>query len=361
VANGFIVEKFEGAKMPTTRSLITDKPGAPFRKGEMPLRELGPESVAIRVLYSGICHSDIHQARDEWFEGIFPMVPGHEIVGEVTAVGSAVSKFSVGDRVGIGTFVDSCRECEYCKEGRENYCLKGNVQTYNGRHYDGAPTYGGYAQDIVADQNYVLRVPASLDPAGAAPLLCAGITLYSPLKHWGAGPGKKVAILGLGGLGHMGVKFSVALGAETYVLGHSAIKRADALEFGAKDYLLTSEAVDSHKNFFDVIINTTSADLDVDALLGMLRIGGSLVNVGLPGNRQSYDPFSVVVGLKSIAGSNTGGIGITQEMLDFCGEHDIVSTVELVDASDPAAIDSAYERVVGSDVRYRFVIDANTI
>jgi alcohol dehydrogenase (NADP+) len=348
--------------MPTTRSIITQSPTAKFSKGEMPLRELGETSVAIKIMFSGICHSDIHQARDEWFEGIFPMVPGHEILGEVTAVGSSVKKFSVGDRVGVGTFVDSCRECEYCLAGRENYCLKGNVQTYNGRHYaDGAPTYGGYAQDIVVDENYVLSVSKDLDPAGAAPLLCAGITLYSPLKHWQAGPGKRVAILGLGGLGHMGVKFAVAMGAETYVLGHSPAKAADAKEFGAHEYLITSEVKDNHKNFFDLIINTTSADLNVDALLGMLRVGGSLVNVGLPGNSQSYDPFSLVTGLKSIAGANTGGIAATQEMLDFCAEHNIVSTIELVDASDPKAIDEAYDRVVASDIRYRFVIDASTI
>ena len=348
--------------MPTTRSIITQSPTSKFSKGEMPLREVGPTSVAIKILFSGICHSDIHQARNEWFEGIFPMVPGHEILGEVTAVGDSVKKFSVGDRVGVGTFVDSCRECEYCKMGRHNYCLRGNVQTYNGRHYaDGAPTYGGYAQDIVVDENYVLNVSKDLDPAGAAPLLCAGITLYSPLRHWQAGPGKRVAILGLGGLGHMGVKFSVAMGAETYVLGHSPAKAADAKEFGAHEYLITSEVSESHKNFFDLIINTTSADLDVDALLGMLRVGGSLVNVGLPGNDQSYNPFSLVTGLKSIAGANTGGIADTQEMLDFCAKHNIVSTIELVDASDPKAIDEAYDRVVASDIRYRFVIDASTI
>jgi alcohol dehydrogenase (NADP+) len=347
--------------MPNTRSIITESPTSKFSKGELPLRELGPDSVAIKILFSGICHSDIHQARDEWFKGIFPMVPGHEILGEVTAVGDSVKKFSIGDRVGVGTFVDSCRECEYCKADRENYCLNRNVQTYNGRHYDGSPSYGGYAQAIVVDQNYVLSVSKDLDPAAAAPLLCAGITLYSPLKHWKVGPGMRVAILGLGGLGHMGVKFAVAMGAETYVLGHSASKKADALEFGAKEYLITSEVSDSHKNFFDVIINTTSADLDVDSLLGMLRVGGSLVNVGLPGSNQTYNPFSLVTGLKSIAGANTGGIADTQEMLDFCAKHNIVSTIELVDASDPKAIDAAYDRVVGSDVRYRFVIDASTI
>lgn len=347
--------------MSMTKSLVANKPGAKFEKKEMPLRSENEDSVTIKILFSGICHSDIHQARDEWFEGIFPMVPGHEIVGEVLSVGARVSKFKVGDKVGVGTYVDSCRECEYCKAGRQNYCLKGNVQTYNGRHYDGEETYGGYAKEIVVDQNYVLSVPENLDPAGVAPLLCAGITVFSPLRHWEASEGKKVAVLGLGGLGHMAVKFAVAMGAETYVLGHSVNKESDALEFGAKDYLITTDSFESHKNFFDVILNTTSADLDVDSLLGMLRIGGSLVNVGLPGKDQSYDPFSIITGLRSIAGSNTGGIPETQEMLDFCGKHNIVSTVELVDASDAATVDKAYDRVVASDVRYRFVIDASTI
>jgi uncharacterized zinc-type alcohol dehydrogenase-like protein len=257
--------------------------------------------------------------------------------------------------------VDSCRKCEYCLEGKQNYCLAGNVQTYNGRHYDGAPTYGGYASEIVVDQNYVLSIPANLDMAEAAPLLCAGVTVYSPLHHWNVGPGKKVAILGLGGLGHMAVKFAVAMGAEVYVLGRSKAKEADAKEFGAKDYLLTLDAVETHKNFFDMILNTTSSSADNDALLGMLRVGGALVYVGLAGQPQSFDPFSLVTGLKSIGGSNTGGIALTQEMLDFCGKKNIASTIELLDASDPKTVDSAYDRVVGSDVRYRFVIDASTI
>jgi uncharacterized zinc-type alcohol dehydrogenase-like protein len=347
--------------MPNTMSLVAKTPGAKFTKAEMPLRPVGEHGVAIKILASGICHSDIHQVRDEWFEGIFPMVPGHEIVGEVTEVGLQVTKFKVGDRVGVGTYVDSCRECEYCISGNENYCLKGNVQTYNGRHYDGGETYGGYAKNIVVDQNYVLSVPAHLNPAEAAPLLCAGVTVWSPLKHWQAGPGKRVAVLGLGGLGHMAVKFAVAAGAETYVLGHSPAKAEDAFKFGAKEYLITDQVMDSHKNYFDIILNTTSADLDVDGLLGMLRVGGSLVNVGLPGSSQSYNPFSLVTGLKSIAGANTGSIHGTQEMLDFCGKHNIVSTIEIVDASDPSAVDAAYNRVVASDVRYRFVIDGRTI
>jgi alcohol dehydrogenase (NADP+) len=344
-----------------TNALLVSGPTSKFDKAQMPLRPIGTDGVHIKILFSGICHSDIHQARNEWFPGIFPMVPGHEITGEVIGVGSNVTKFEVGDKVGVGTFVDSCRECEYCLEGNQNYCLKGNVQTYNGRHYDGEPTYGGYAQEIVVDQNYVLSIPSNLDMAQAAPLLCAGVTVYSPLHHWKVGPGKKVAILGLGGLGHMAVKFAVAMGAEVYVLGRSKAKEKDAKEFGAKAYLLTEEASGSHKNFFDMILNTTSSSADNDALLGMLRIGGSLVYVGLAGEPQSFDPFSLVTGLKSIGGSNTGGIALTQQMLDFCGEKNIASTIELLDASDAKSVDSAYKRVVGSDVRYRFVIDASTI
>ena len=347
--------------MSKTHALIVSAPGAAFEKAEMPLRELTADSVAISIKYSGICHSDIHQARDEWFEGIFPMVPGHEIVGEVTAVGDAVTKFKVGDRVGVGTFVDSCGTCGPCKQGMENYCRTGNVQTYNGRHYDGEESYGGYAKDVVVKEAFVLRVPENLDYAATAPLLCAGVTVYSPLKHWKVGPGMKVAIMGLGGLGHMAVKFAAAMGAETYVLGHSPSKAADAKEMGATEYLITKDSYESHKDTFDVILNTTSTDLEVNSLVGMLKVGGTLIFVGVSGNNQSFHPFSLITGLKSIAGANTGSISGTQEMLDFCGEHNIVSTIEMVDASDPKTIDDAYARVVDSDIRYRFVIDASTI
>ena len=347
--------------MSKTQALIVSAPGAAFEKAEMPLRELAADSVAINIKYSGICHSDIHQVRDEWFEGIFPMVPGHEIVGEVTAVGDSVTKFKVGDRVGVGTFVDSCGTCDPCKRGMENYCRTGNVQTYNGRHYDGEESYGGYAKDVVVKEHFVLKVPENLDYAAAAPLLCAGVTVWSPLKHWKVGPGMKVAIMGLGGLGHMAVKFAVAMGAETYVLGHSPNKAQDAKEMGATEYLITAESFESHKDTFDVILNTVSADIELDSLVGMLKVGGTLIYVGVSGNNQSFHPFSLITGLKSIAGANTGSISGTQEMLDFCGEHNIVSTIEMVDASDPKAIDDAYARVVGSDIRYRFVIDASTI
>ena len=347
--------------MSKTQALIVSAPGVAFEKAEMPLRELTSDSVAINIKYSGICHSDIHQVRDEWFEGIFPMVPGHEIVGEVTAVGDAVTKFKVGDRVGVGTFVDSCGSCDPCKRGMENYCRTGNVQTYNGRHYDGEESYGGYAKNVVVKEHFVLKVPENLDYAAAAPLLCAGVTVWSPLKHWNVGPGMKVAIMGLGGLGHMAVKFAAAMGAETYVLGHSPNKAQDAKDMGATEYLITSESFESHKDTFDVILNTVSADIELDSLLDMLKVGGTLIYVGVSGNKQSFHPFSLITGLKSIAGANTGSISGTQEMLDFCGEHNIVSTIEMVDASDPKAIDDAYARVVGSDIRYRFVIDASTI
>ena len=347
--------------MSKTSALIVKSPGAAFEKAEMPVRELTSNSVAINIKYSGICHSDIHQVRDEWFEGIFPMVPGHEIVGEVTAVGDGVTKFKVGDRVGVGTFVDSCGTCDPCKRGMENYCRTGNVQTYNGRHYDGEESYGGYAKDIVVKEDFVLRVPENLDYAAAAPLLCAGVTVWSPLKHWKVGPGMKVAIMGLGGLGHMAVKFAAAMGAETYVLGHSPTKAQDAKDMGATEYLITSESFESHKDTFDVILNTVSADIELDSLLDMLKVGGTLIYVGVSGNKQSFHPFSLITGLKSIAGANTGSISGTQEMLDFCGEHNIVSTIEMVDGSDPKNIDDAYARVVNSDIRYRFVIDASTI
>ena len=347
--------------MPTARAIITPGPGEKFQKGEVPTRPLGPEMVAIDIKYSGICHSDIHQARDEWFPGTYPMVPGHEIVGVVTAVGETVAGFAVGDRVGVGTFVDSCRKCEPCLAGNENFCRTGNVQTYNGHHYDGEPSYGGYASAIVVDQNYVLRVPENLDFAASAPLLCAGVTVYTPLKHWKAGPGMKVAVMGLGGLGHLAVKLAVAMGAEVYVLGRSTSKAEDARRMGAIDYLMTSDIYDSHRNFFDLILNTTSADLDLDPLLGTLKVGGTLVYLGLSGNPQSFNAGGLVTSLRSIAGINTGNIADTQEMLDLCGEKNIVSDIELLDASEASAIDSAYERVVAADVRYRFVIDVATI
>lgn len=347
--------------MPTSvPALATSSAGARFERTTIERRDLGPHDVAIDIAFAGICHSDIHQAREEWGAATFPMVPGHEIAGVVTAVGSEVTRHAVGDHVGIGCFVDSCRECEHCLAGEEQYCLKGNVGTYNARDYSGSVTYGGYSTAIVADENYVLRIPNSIPLDKAAPLLCAGITLFSPLNHWGAGPGKRVAIVGMGGLGHMGVQIAHAMGAEVTVLSHSLSKKDDGLRFGADEYLATSdpETFRANRGRFDLIINTVSADIDVDAYARLLRLDGALVFVGLPENEQSFRVFSVTGMRRSIAGSNIGGIRETQQMLEFCAEHGIGAEVEVIGADD---VDAAYERVVASDVRYRFVIDTATI
>ncbi len=349
--------------MTTSRVLSVASPTSKFEKTSIDRGVVGANEVLIDIAYSGICHSDLHQARNEWFEGIFPMVPGHEIAGHVAAVGSNVTKFKVGDAVGVGTIIGSCGECEYCQAGRQNVCLKGNVQTYNGRFYDGRPTYGGYSNTIIVDENFVLSLPTNLPMDAAAPLLCAGITVFAPLKRFGATKGKRVAIMGMGGLGHLGVKFAAAFGAETYVLGTSLSKAGDAAGFGASGYILINdeETFEKYTNFFDIILNTTSSNIAVDKILTLLRVGGSLVNVGLPPEDEHFNPFSLIASMKSISGSNTGGIAETQDMLNFCAEHDITATVEVVDASEPSAIDAAYERMLHSDVRYRFVIDASTI
>jgi uncharacterized zinc-type alcohol dehydrogenase-like protein len=321
---------------------------------------VGEHDVQIDVAFAGICHSDIHQAREEWGKAIFPMVPGHEIAGIVSQVGPGVTKHKVGDRVGIGCFVDSCRECEYCLAGEEQNCVKGSVPTYNGRQYTGEDTYGGYSTQIVADENYVLSIPEGIGLDVAAPLLCAGITTFSPLKHWGAGPGKRVAIVGMGGLGHMGVKIAHALGAEVTVLSQTLSKREDGLRFGADDYFATSDPATftANRDRFDLIINTVSSDLDIDAYLSLLRVDGSMVFVGLPENVQNFRVFSLVGGRRSLAGSNIGGIRETQEMLDFCAKHGIGADIEIIGADQ---VNEAYHRVVKSDVRYRFVIDTATI
>ena len=349
--------------MTTSRVLLAKTPTSKFEKSTIDRGEVGLHDVLIDIAFSGICHSDLHQVRNEWFEGIFPMVPGHEISGHVAAVGAGVTKFKVGDAVGVGTIIGSCGECEYCLAGRQNVCLKGNVQTYNGRFYDGTPTYGGYASTVIVNENFVLHIPESLPMDAAAPLLCAGITVYAPLKRFGAGPGKRVAIMGMGGLGHLAVKFAAAFGADTYVLGTSEAKAKDAASFGATDYLLINDEATfaKHANFFDVILNTTSSNTAVDKILTLLRVGGSLVNVGLPSSDEHFNPFSLIASMKSISGSNTGGIAETQDMLNFCGEHGIAATIELVDATEAGAIDTAYDRMLNSDVRYRFVIDASTI
>ena len=344
----------------TTASLLVHTAGQAFERGAVERRDVGPNDVLIDIAYAGICHSDIHQAREEWGRAIFPMVPGHEIAGIVSEIGADVTKHAVGDRVGIGCFVDSCRECENCLAGEEQFCLKGNVATYNGRQYDGTPTYGGYSTQIVADENYVLRIPESVPLDTAAPLLCAGITTYSPLRHWGAGPGKRVAVIGMGGLGHMAVQIAHAMGAHVTVLSRTLAKQDEGLALGADEYFAT-EAPDSLKALrgrFDLIINTVSADIPVDRYLSTLRLDGALVFVGLPENPQQFRVFSLTGARRSLAGSNIGGIRETQEMLDFCAEHGIASVIETIGADDVTA---AYDRVVRGDVRYRFVIDTATI
>ncbi|MEV0371179.1 NAD(P)-dependent alcohol dehydrogenase [Streptomyces sp. NPDC050636] len=345
-------------------------PKAPLERITIPRRELGAHDILIDIKYAGICHSDIHTVRAEWgdagnspiVDGNFPIVPGHEIAGVVTEVGSEVSRYEAGDRVGVGCFVDSCRECENCKSGLDQYCTgePGMVNTYAGTGRDGQPTYGGYSTHIVVDENYALRIPDGIPLDGAAPLLCAGITLYSPLAHWKAGPGKKVAVVGLGGLGHMGVKIAHAMGAEVTVLSQSLRKKDDGLRLGADHYYATSDPATFERlaGTFDLIVNTVSANLDLNAYFELLKTDGTLVQLGVPENPLPVAPFALIGQRRSFAGSLIGGIAETQEMLDFCGEHGLAADIEVIGAEQ---INEAYERVLASDVRYRFVIDASTI
>ncbi|WP_410660990.1 NAD(P)-dependent alcohol dehydrogenase [Amycolatopsis sp. lyj-112] len=344
----------------TTHAIAAPSPGAALAPTTIERRDLRPDDVLIDIAYAGICHSDIHQAKEDWGTAIFPMVPGHEIAGVVAAVGPAVTKYQVGDRVGVGCMVDSCGECQYCLEGTEQFCVKGNIQTYNGVGFDGENTYGGYSRQVVVKDGFVCRIPEGIGLDVAAPLLCAGITTYSPLRRWGAGPGKKVAVVGLGGLGHMALKIAVAMGAEVTVLSQSLKKQEDGLKLGAKDYFATGDAstFESLRGRFDLILNTVSATLPVDSYLGLLRVGGAMVNVGAPGEPLSYNAFSLLGGNKVLAGSMIGGIAETQEMLDFCAEHGIGAEIETISADQ---VNVAYDRVENSDVRYRFVIDAATI
>jgi len=346
--------------MTMTRVLSVPSAKAPFERTTIERRELRPDDVLIDIKFCGICHSDIHNAFDEWGGGKFPMVPGHEIAGIVVAVGSEVTKFAVGDRVGVGCFVDSCGECEYCLNGEEQFCTKGVINTYNDEDYDGNLTYGGYSQKIVVKEDFVVRIPDALDLDVAAPLLCAGITTYSPLKHWNIGPGKKVAIVGMGGLGHVAIQFAHAMGAEVTVLSRSMDKKSEALSFGADHYFATSNPATFSElaGRFDLMLNTVSANLDVDAYLSLLRVDGTLVNVGAPAEPDQYHVFSLIMGRRSIAGSLVGGIRETQEMLDFAAQHGITPKIEVISADQ---VDEAYQRVLRSDVRYRFVIDISTL
>ena len=347
-----------------TRGFATKGPEAKFGPFEFVRREVGPHDVLIDIAYCGICHSDIHQAKAEWepmVPSIFPMVPGHEIVGRISQVGSEVTKFKEGDFAGIGCFVDSCRVCPACTGGIEQYCIKGSAQTYNSTEMDReTPTYGGYSKHYVIDEKYALKVNATGDLSGIAPLLCAGITTYSPLKRWGTGPGKKVAIAGLGGLGHMGVKIAAAMGAEVTVLSTSPSKEKDAQALGAHKFLVTKdeEAVKAAAGSFDIILDTISAQHDYNFYLSLLGLEGVMIVVGVPTEPIPLNAFSLIGGNKAIAGSLIGGIPETQEMLDFCAEHNIVADVEVI---DPSRIEEAYDRTVKSDVRYRFVIDMDSV
>ncbi|RKS10381.1 putative zinc-type alcohol dehydrogenase-like protein [Nocardiopsis sp. Huas11] len=346
--------------MSTVAAYAAPAAKAPLERTTIERRPVGEFDVLIDIKYAGICHSDIHQVQEGWGEAIFPMVPGHEIAGVVAEVGPGVTRHAVGDRVGVGCFVDSCRECGPCRAGTEQFCEQGMTPTYNGLDRSGRPTYGGYSTAVVVDENYTLRIPDALPLDTAAPLLCAGITSYSPLRRWKAGPGTRVAVLGMGGLGHMGVKLAHAMGAEVTVLSQTLRKREDGLRLGADHYYATNDPATFEKlaGAFDVILSTVSAPLDFGAYLGLLRPEGVLANVGAPEEPVSINLFSLIGGNKAIVGSMIGGIAETQEMLDFCAEHGIGSEIEVISAAE---IGTAYERVVASDVRYRFVIDTATI
>jgi uncharacterized zinc-type alcohol dehydrogenase-like protein len=323
-------------------------------------REPRPNDVVVEIAYCGICHSDIHQARNEWGGSIYPLVPGHEIVGRVTTVGSAVTRFKAGDLAAVGVIVDSCRVCENCTSNNQQYCVKGAVDTYNRRDYNGDVTYGGYSNNIVVDENFVHTISPKLNLAAVAPLLCAGITTYSPLRHWKVGKNSKVGIVGLGGLGHMGLKFAHSFGAHVVQFTTSENKIDDAKKLGADEVVVTKDAaaVAKHASSFDFILDCVSAQHDLNQYLSLLRLDGTLCLVGLPEHPLPVAPFSVVANRRSLSGSGIGGMKETQEMLDYCAEHNIVSDIELTSVDKLA---EAYERVVKADVKYRFVIDMATL
>jgi uncharacterized zinc-type alcohol dehydrogenase-like protein len=338
------------------------EPKTALRPWSFERREPGPRDVVVEIAYCGICHSDIHQVRDEWGGSMYPMVPGHEIVGTVTAVGGEVKKFKVGDLAGVGVMVDSCRVCANCKADLENYCMKGFVGTYNAKGYDGAITYGGYSNNMVCDERYVHTLSAKFGDklAGVAPLLCAGITTYSPMRHWGVGVGKKVGVVGLGGLGHMGLKFAHSFGAHVVQFTTSASKIEDAKRLGADEVVLSkdADAMAKHAASFDLILDAVSAPHDLNAYLKLLKLDGTLCLVGLSEEQLPVAPFSLTSYRVALAGSNIGGMKETQEMLDYCAEHNIVSDVEVVSVQQ---LGEAYERVVKGDVKYRFAIDMATL
>ncbi|TWE11714.1 NAD(P)-dependent alcohol dehydrogenase [Rudaeicoccus suwonensis] len=343
-----------------TPALAVTKADNPFETVTLQRRDLRDDDIRIDIKFAGICHSDIHTVRQEWGEIQFPITPGHEIAGVVAETASGVTKFKVGDRVGVGCMVDSCGECEMCKNGQEQFCTKPAVFTYNSDNYDGERAQGGYSQQIVVTERFACRIPDGIELDEAAPLLCAGITTYAPLKRWGAGQGRRVGVVGVGGLGHLGVKIAAAMGAEVYGISRTMDKAQDSEKLGATAHLATNDesVFEKYAGTFDVILNTVSADLPMTSYLGLLKPFGALVNVGLPNDDYEVPPRSLIGQSKSLSGSMIGGIAETQEMLDFCAEHGIGATIEVIDAKD---IDTAWDKVVAGDVRYRYVIDTATI
>lgn len=338
-------------------ALAAKEPLVPF---EFERRALENHDVAFRILYAGICHSDIHSAREEWGPARFPMVPGHEIVGEVTEIGNSVTRFSIGQKIGVGVYIDSCRKCPNCLAGMSHYCDEGMTGTYNSLERDGKTVaQGGYSTGFVVHEDYAVTIPDNLDLAGTAPLMCAGITLYSPIRHWSVESSTSVAVMGLGGLGHMGVKFAAALGAKVTVLSHSPSKEQDARDMGAHDFIhvQSPSTLKSLRRNFDLILNTVSADLDINPYLNTLKVDGTMVVIGLPGKPYSVHQGVLLDGRRSLSGSMIGSVSELQEMLNFCSKHNITSDVEVISAD---YINTAYERTVASDVKYRFVIDAST-
>lgn len=343
----------------TVTALSTPEAGAPFETVTLERRDLRPNDVRIDIRWAGICHSDIHQARDEWGGAIFPITPGHEIVGTVAEVGSEVSDHRVGDVVGVGCFVDSCLDCDACKDGEEQFCEKGVVQTYSSKGYDGEVTYGGYSQQVVVRDHFVVKIPDGVDLAGTTPLLCAGITTYAPLKRHGAGPGKRVGVIGMGGLGHVAVKIAAAMGAEVTVLSRTDAKKDDGLAFGATHYVATEDesVFKELRGSFDILVNTVGAAVPLDSFMGTLGRGGVMVNLGAPSEALEVGAFNLLTFRRALEGSMVGGLPETQEMLDFCAAHDITATVEVITADQ---VDEYYDKVVDGDVRYRAVIDVDS-
>ncbi len=347
--------------MTKTKAYAAQTATSPLAPFEISRREVGDHDVQIEIAFCGVCHSDIHQVRDEWGGSLFPMVPGHEIVGRVVRTGKQVKRFKEGDLAGVGCMVDSCRACDTCKRDLEQFCERGAAFTYNGTEMDRkTPTYGGYSSQVVVDERFTLKIPRGLELAAAAPLLCAGITTYSPIKRWGTKKGSRVGVVGLGGLGHMAVKLAASMGAEVTMLSTSKAKEADARRLGAHEFALSSEEATFKRlaGRFDLIVDTISAPHDLNAYLGLVRPAGALVLVGVPPKPAPVHAFSVIQGNKSLAGSMIGGIAETQEMLDYCGKREIASDVEVIPIQK---INEAYERMIKGDVRYRFVIDLKTL